>query len=210
MHFGCTVQALAPTADQVCIATDQGTVRCARVVVALGAWSGSVLAAATGVDAWNRALLPRKGHLVHVVPPQGVAAPIHGLMETAYKSVGVVECALCIGFMTMTVYIHMYVEMLSRVSERDNETPGACTCNNTLRFPEGCIPFLVLQARAAEAVQGSASDSTASQVAFTATRDALGHVLLGSSRSFQGFDATSEADVVEVCCMFVVIVVVAD
>lgn len=37
-----------------------------------------------------------------------------------------------------------------------------------------------------------------SEIAFTATRDAQGRVLLGSSRRFCGFDTQSEAAVVEV------------
>ena len=54
------------------------------VVVAAGAWSGALLAAATATPAWGAAFAPRRGHLLELERPPGMAPLGHGLMEAAY------------------------------------------------------------------------------------------------------------------------------
>ena len=54
------------------------------MVVAAGAWSGQLLAAATGQPSWQQLLQPRRGHLLELQPPKGMARVNHGIMEVAY------------------------------------------------------------------------------------------------------------------------------
>lgn len=54
------------------------------VVLSSGAWAGEFLAQHLGLPVWASAILPRKGHLLEVVPPQGMPPLRRGLMETGY------------------------------------------------------------------------------------------------------------------------------
>jgi len=55
------------------------------VVVAAGAWSGGWLARALGDAAWEEAVTPRRGHLLELDPPEGVAQLTRGVMEVEYS-----------------------------------------------------------------------------------------------------------------------------
>lgn len=57
------------------------------VVLAAGAWSGQILAAALGNAQWQNAFSPRKGHLLEVELPNNMPALRQGLMEGSYASV---------------------------------------------------------------------------------------------------------------------------
>jgi glycine/D-amino acid oxidase-like deaminating enzyme len=54
------------------------------VVIAAGTWTGPLLAAATGTPSWQRMFQPRRGHLLVLPPPEGMARVNHGIMELAY------------------------------------------------------------------------------------------------------------------------------
>ncbi|KAK9787849.1 hypothetical protein WJX73_005712 [Symbiochloris irregularis] len=56
------------------------------VVVAAGAWTGHLLASIPPLagQGWDTKVLPRRGHLLEVVPPSGMPALRHGLMEAEY------------------------------------------------------------------------------------------------------------------------------
>ena len=59
------------------------------VVLAAGAWTGRLLASIPQLagQRWDARLLPRRGHLLEVVPPRGMAPLRHGLMEAEYAQV---------------------------------------------------------------------------------------------------------------------------
>lgn len=54
------------------------------VVVAAGVWSGELLGAFTGDQRWLGVLRPRRGHLLEVEAPVGMAPLRHGVMEVSY------------------------------------------------------------------------------------------------------------------------------
>jgi hypothetical protein len=58
------------------------------LVLAAGVWSGQLLAAVSGDQRYSALLQPRRGHLLEVVPPAGMAAVRHGVMEAGYTKVG--------------------------------------------------------------------------------------------------------------------------
>ena len=55
--------------------------------MAAGAWSGQLLAAATGDAVWGAAFRARRGHLLELAPPAGMPPLKHGLMEATYTKV---------------------------------------------------------------------------------------------------------------------------
>ena len=58
------------------------------MVLAAGAWSGSLLGSTTGDARWHEVFKPRRGHLLELDPPPGMAPLRHGLMEMGYTQVG--------------------------------------------------------------------------------------------------------------------------
>jgi len=71
-------------ADGSCLVAERG------VVIAAGAWSGRLVAAAlartdpAAAAAWAAALAPRRGHLLVLRPPPAMPALRHGMMEAGY------------------------------------------------------------------------------------------------------------------------------
>jgi hypothetical protein len=64
------------------------------VVVALGAWSGPFLAAQLADGRWAHAIQPRRGVLLEMPLPPGMAPLQRGLMEVGYAKVSEwVDCA---------------------------------------------------------------------------------------------------------------------
>ncbi|KAL3150373.1 hypothetical protein ABBQ32_000212 [Trebouxia sp. C0010 RCD-2024] len=54
------------------------------VVLAAGAWSGSLLGSTTGDARWPDVFKPRRGHLLELDPPAAMPPLRHGLMEMGY------------------------------------------------------------------------------------------------------------------------------
>ena len=74
--------ACSQACDAVCrIRTRKG------VVLAAGAWSGSLLGSTTGDARWREVFKPRRGHLLELHPPAGMPPLRHGLMEMGYTQV---------------------------------------------------------------------------------------------------------------------------
>lgn len=57
------------------------------VVLAAGAWSGSLLGSTTGDARWPDVFKPRRGHLLELDPPAAMPPLRHGLMEMGYTQV---------------------------------------------------------------------------------------------------------------------------
>lgn len=57
------------------------------MVLAAGAWSGSLLGTTTGDARWRDVFKPRRGHLLELDPPAGMPRLRHGLMEMGYTQV---------------------------------------------------------------------------------------------------------------------------
>jgi glycine/D-amino acid oxidase-like deaminating enzyme len=56
------------------------------VVITAGAWSGEFIARELAAPAWKDALKPRRGHLLELSPPSGMAPLQRGLMEVGYTA----------------------------------------------------------------------------------------------------------------------------
>ncbi len=83
-------------------------------VLAAGAWSADLLAAATGDGGWSARLRPRRGHLLEVpleLLGPGFVPPVRGIMETGYTTVRAVSLQFCVfttlaGSMSCQVFRH--------------------------------------------------------------------------------------------------------
>ncbi len=65
------------------------------LVLSAGVWSGQLLAAASGDARYSALLQPRRGHLLEVAAPPGMAPVRHGIMEAGYTKVGGLQGPAC-------------------------------------------------------------------------------------------------------------------
>lgn len=82
------------------------------VILAAGAWSGSLLGSTTGDTRWHEVFKPRRGHLLELDPPAGMPPLRHGLMEMGYTQVSCIP--LCFRFAMCCVWSLMHSKVKGR------------------------------------------------------------------------------------------------
>ncbi|KAJ9533808.1 hypothetical protein QJQ45_026900 [Haematococcus lacustris] len=131
-------------------------------IVAAGAWSGELLSQATGQPCYQRALQPRKGHLLQLPRPQDMPPLSHGAMEMAYTK-------------------HYPAAALTSAPTQAQQQPQQ---QQQQQQHSDSQPTAVVSAGSSCCVQQSAHEI---DITFTATTSADGSLLVGSSREFAGW-----------------------
>ncbi|KAJ9533393.1 hypothetical protein QJQ45_026374 [Haematococcus lacustris] len=134
-------------------------------IVAAGAWSGELLSQATGQPCYQRALQPRKGHLLQLPRPQDMPPLSHGAMEMAYTK-------------------HYPAAALTSAPTQAQQQPQQQQQQQQQQQHSDSQPTAVVSAGSSSCVQQSAHEI---DITFTATTSADGSLLVGSSREFAGW-----------------------